>query len=785
MKIRQAVPLAMLAFVIQACASATQGPYTKATTNRPLLTPPHVSEAAAPAESTTEEEPKAVPKRPPLPSLTGTIQTGLLGFTPQTKAPKTTFPERDRQKISFLFEKVDVAEVTSQIFGDYLKLNYVLDPTLQGRISFYLEGEFSKEDLFQMITRAYAANNISVVARNGVYYIQPLQRSASSSLPLASEFTLKTATNGAQPVIVIYRLLFLDVKQAVNTIKFFLTPGRPITSDSMTNSVIFVDDTDNARTIVDILKSLDINILQEVSMEIIPLQAITAQDAVQGMESLLGKLNLVKESSIKNNIAFIPLQNFGGVLVLAQSAELLRTAKYWLTALDVHSQESGEQIYVYFVKNGLAVDLASILTQSYGLEAPSGAGRLDQQIVQSGRPFGSSSSRSSFGSGSSGFGGSSFGGSTSRSGYGTSGSSLSGGGFGSSSSSMGTTGGSLSSGTSSQSRQGARGGSVRTGGAYTRVSSGDSGTSLTGEVAIIPDEVNNAIVVRSNAADYARIKKTMETLDILPRAVLIGVLIAEVALNKNIEYGLEWFFKDIGMDIGGKDGKFTAAHGTADGTALGAAASGGLSLFWGSVDGKIAALINLLASKTDVNVLSTPTLLATDNKEASIQVGGREPVPTGSYSSDTNTNNAFTTIQYEETGIILNVVPHINEGGLVRLEVEQTIRRTDQQSVTVGANNTAPRFTERNVKTTLLAQNGSTVVIGGIIEQTDSDQKSGIPLLQDIPIISPLFSSKSKKKVRTELIIAITPHVVDHRETGGSSREFLEQLKKLRKHVEG
>ena len=571
MKIREAVSLVMLAFVIQACASTTQGPHSRATTNQSLLTPPPVSEFAS-AESVNEEAPKATPKRPPLPSLTGTIQSGLMGFNPQTKGAKPTFPEKDKQKISFLFEKVDVSEVTSQIFGDYLKLNYVLDPTLQGRISFYLEGEFSKEDLFQMITRAYAANNISVVPRNGVYYIQPLQRSASSSLPLASEFTLKTAAGGAQPVIVIYRLLYMDVKQAINTIKFFLTPGRPITSDSMTNSVIFVDDTDNARTIVDILKSLDINILQEVSMEIIPLQAITAQDAVQGMESLLGKLNLVKESSIKNNIAFIPLQNFGGVLVLAQSAELLRTAKYWLTALDVHSQESGEQIYVYFVKNGLAGDLASILTQAYGLEAPSGGGRLDQQVVQSGRPFGSSSGRSSFGSGTSGFGGSSLGGSSSSSrsgGYGTSGSSLSGGGFGSSSSSMGTTGSSKPSTSSSQSRSGGRG-NVRSTGAYTRVSEGDvSGTSLTGDVAIIPDEVNNAIVIRSNAADYARIKKTMETLDILPRAVLIEVLIAEVALNKNIEYGLEWFFKDIGMDIAGKDGKFTAAHGAADSTNFG------------------------------------------------------------------------------------------------------------------------------------------------------------------------------------------------------------------------
>lgn len=332
--------------------------------------------------------------------------------------------------------------------------------------------------------------------------------------------------------------------------------------------------------------------------------------------------------------------------------------------------------------------------------------------------------------------------------------------------------------------------------------------SLSGEVMIIPDEVNNAIVVRANALDYAKIKKTLEALDILPRTVLIEVLIAEITLDKTLSYGLEWYFKNIGVTIGGKSGKMAGAFGGKDlfptttdttiaptPTAAGSntrkafdiakVASSGLSLFWGSTDTDIGALINLLAEKTHVNVLSTPTLLATDNKEASITVGGREPIPTGSVvGSDVTPSTALiSSIQYEETGIILNVTPHINAGGLVRLEIEQTIRNVLDKPATIGANNTAPRFSERNVKTTLLAQNGSTVVIGGIIEQHEANGKTGIPFLQDVPILSPLFSTRSNKSSRTELIIAITPHVVDHRESQ-VTKEFLDKLRVLKGRIE-
>ena len=739
------------------------------------------------------------PKKSPIPPAIGTSQTGLLIPPSQDISPGQPLPpDKERQKIVLNFDKADIGEVSSQIFGDQLKLNYVIDQTLQGRLSMYIEGEFTSQELLQMVTRAYESNGISIVPKKGFFYIQAAQKTGGGSLPIATPLLLKGETDGARPIVVIYRLRYMDPKQAANLITPFLSPGRKVVTESLTNSVVFVEETDNARTLVNLLKTIDINILQEISMEIVPLQGIAPQDAVQGMESLIGKLGGLKESSLKNSLALIPLQNFGGVLVLAQTPELLKSAKQWLQALDVQGTGSTEEIYVYFVQNGLAKDIADILNQVFGIGG--GTSRsMGQQIVPSGR----TASRSSFGGSS--FGGSSSGlGSSSSSGlgglsgssYGSSSSMRSGmsGSSGSSSGTMGTTGGTTQAGrtggTTSTGRTGAAGGAGKE----------NKPSIFSGEVMIIADEVNNAIVIRSNAVDYGKIKKTLDTLDILPRAVLVEVVIAEVGLNKEFQYGLQYWFqtyansrKGFGTSVGGLSNVSTSTQTgtstltpTVGGTGfpnLGALASSGMAMSWIADAANFAVFLNLLSTKTNVTVLSTPTLLATDNKEATITVGGREPVPTGSYSgTDTGGGNIFSTIQYEETGVILNVTPHINAGGLVRLEVEQTIRRVDQQTVTVGNNNTAPRFTERNVKTTLLAQSGSTVVIGGIIDSAQNTGKNGIPFLQDLPILSPLFSTTSNNTVRTELLIAITPHVIDQRGSE-APRELLDKLKNLKRRV--
>jgi len=506
--------------------------------------------------------------------------------------------------------------------------------------------------------KAYEANGISITNRKGIYSIQPLQKGSSSSLPLATKVLLQDEKAGARPVIVIYRLQFMEAKQALNIIKTFLTPGRPATSDSLTNTLVFVEDMENARSILEVLKAMDINILREVSMEIVPVQGMSPVDAAQGMEALIGKMNLFKESTVKTNVAFIPLPTSEGCwcwLKIPRSCELPSPGSRPWTCRE---RRPANRVHVYFVQNGLAGDIADILNQVFGLGGGISGRRLQQQVVRSSRQFGGTGQ--SFGS-TGGISGSSFG---TSSGTGTFGST---GGFSSTSRAFGssstTQSGDLSGGTAGTggtSSFGGGGGTAFGAGARRARIGGAGGAGpgqpniLSGEVVIIPDEVNNAIVIRANASDYAKIRKTIESLDILPRAVLIEVMIAEVSLNKELQYGLQWFFQDIGIDIGGREGKFTIGKvnpgsGTStgngslnDGTGktqtrnyldLTPSATGGLSTFWGTLPHKgvreIAVLLDLLAAKTTVNVLSTPTLLATDNQQASITVGGREPIQTG------------------------------------------------------------------------------------------------------------------------------------------------------------
>ena len=713
MKACKVTLLFFLALTVGACAS------------QPAKSPwPPGSEIPASTEPSESLQEKYVKlgkdqETPPLPTFLNKpaqMKTGVLNpASPQPAAEKVP-PGEQKQKVILNYDKADVAEVTAQIFGDYLKLNYVIDPTLQGRISLYLEGEFTKRELLQMVTKAYEASNISIVPQKGIYYIQSIQRSTSSSLPLADSLTLEKGQGGGSPIIVIYRLRYVDSKQAVNTVKLFLTPGRPITTDPLTNSLIFADDPENAKTVVDILRSLDVNILQEVGMEVIPLHAISPAEAVKGMDALMEKMDVFKQSGLKTDVVFIPLERYGGVLVLAQNPEVLQTAKRWITALDVRGKETGEQVYVYFVKNGLAKDIADILNQVFGT-----GGKSDRSSTRK-----SSSSSSS-------------------------------------SSKMASDKIVSATETATQPK--------------TQVTQGLSvSTTLTGEVVIIGDEVNNAIVVRANAADYEMVKSVIEPLDIVPRAVLIEVTLAEITLNKNLEYGITWWIQEQAV----QQALSTTGSSTFDFTKidLRTAATAGYGLFYSTAD--LKAFIKLLGEKTSVNILSTPTLLASDNQEASITVGGREPIQTGQTVTEGGTT--VNSIQYEETGIILTVTPHINEGGQVRMEVDQVIRTVKPNTVS-GID--SPAFDERKVKTALLAKDGQTVVIGGIIQHEKTRSKSGIPFLQDMPLLAPLFTSASDKYKRTELIIAITPHVIVSREQENrTTSEFLNKLKTLKGRIE-
>ena len=300
----------------------------------------------------------------------------------------------------------------------------------------------------------------------------------------------------------------------------------------------------------------------------------------------------------------------------------------------------------------------------------------------------------------------------------------------------------------------------------------DEGVSLrVGEnVRIIPDETNNGLVIMATPKEYEIILAAIRKLDLIPLQVLIEATIIEVTLGDSLEYGVEWFFKN-GL-AGNKQGS-----GLLD---LGAPGIGTVApaFSYAVIDslGDVRAAINLLATESDVSVLSSPSLMVLDNQTATINVGDEIPVPTRA--SISNIDPAAPTvneIEYRNTGVTLEVTPRVNAGGLVTMEVNQEV--SDAVNTTSSDLN-APTIQQRKITSTVAVQSGQTIVLGGLIRDNATDAQSGIPYLRNLPGLGKLFSSTTIATRRTELIVLITPRAVrNDDEARDVTREYSEKMR--------
>ncbi len=298
-----------------------------------------------------------------------------------------------------------------------------------------------------------------------------------------------------------------------------------------------------------------------------------------------------------------------------------------------------------------------------------------------------------------------------------------------------------------------------------RVGSEGSGT-LKGEIKITADEIRNSLIIEAIPKDYQIIKDILSKIDVLPRQVLIEVTLAEIKLDVSTELGVEWKF-NRGSDL---------VSGLQDGANLG---SGGLNFAWAVLNGTKSwtATLKALASEDKVDILSSPSVLASDNKEAKINVSTEIPVATTEYTYDNSSDNLLSTsIQYRNTGVILSVTPHINEYGLVSMDVSQEVSE-EAGLVPVGNDDSRQSFFKRSVNTSLTVKNGQTIVIGGLIRENKSGGVAGMPCLGQVPVLSYLFGKKSKSIDKSELIIFITPKVIASLEdVDVVSEEFRERI---------
>jgi type II secretory pathway component GspD/PulD (secretin) len=274
---------------------------------------------------------------------------------------------------------------------------------------------------------------------------------------------------------------------------------------------------------------------------------------------------------------------------------------------------------------------------------------------------------------------------------------------------------------------------------------------------IFSDETLNAIIILATPEDYSTIKETIAKLDLVPRQVVIEGIVARVSLTGNLSLGIAYAI-ETQFKIGSTtlEGLLTVSGASLNVDA--AKPSGGGFTFVG-VDsgGRVRAFVNALAEEGRSKLLAAPHILVSDNREARIQVGQQVPLVT-SETYGTPGVAPIQTVQYRDIGVILKVKPQVNEGGLVSLEVNQEVSTYD--TVTLGVADKTIILNKAEASTSLVVQDGQTIVIGGLIREERSQSRAGVPFLSKIPILGYLFGTTSDDASRQEIIILLTPRVI-------------------------
>lgn len=274
---------------------------------------------------------------------------------------------------------------------------------------------------------------------------------------------------------------------------------------------------------------------------------------------------------------------------------------------------------------------------------------------------------------------------------------------------------------------------------------GSASMQFAGEPVLIPDDARNIVLIRALFADYRRVLKLLERLDNLPMQVLIEVMVAEVSLSDDLSHGLEWALKNNELKISTGEVTFTGSSGLA----------GSFSAITGT---DIFKLLKLVASKNDVTVLSSPQVLVLNNESATVNVGEQVPIVTSQISDTSASTTSNQTIQYKDTGVILNVTPRINKNGIIIMEIDQQV--STAQSLTTGGLQ-SPTISTKQIKTKVAVKDGQSILMGGLIDKNETDTESGIPVLKDIPYLGNVFKTKSRSSDKTELLVVVTPYVIE------------------------
>ncbi|EIC31470.1 general secretion pathway protein D [Methylomicrobium album BG8] len=636
----------------------------------------------------------------PSPKRPGGARSGAGAGQPQAKtAGPGTY--------SLNFDEADLGEVSKVILSDILGQNYILSPKVAGKVTLQTTEPLSKEELLPALEMVLRENNAALVKEGRIYRIEP----ASDAVFSSNVGQSGRGKAGFQSQVIPIR--YVAAADLFEVIKPLLNEKSGINVDAGKNTLIVSGSAAEIDRVMDMVATFDIDILRGRSFGLFPLAHVSPEDVIKELEAVFN----LKEGEEKNTFfRFLPIERLNAVLAITQQQDYLRDIESWVFRLDRATSANGGGVNVYKVQHMDAVELADILNAIFtGASMPSKQAKV----------------------------------------------------------APGQTAATITNKNTDKSASARRERTASTG------KTGEASVSNVGEnVRIIADESNNSIVTVSTPQEYEVIHKVITQLDAMPLQVLIDATIVSVTLTDNLKYGIQWYLGHAnGQSIATRGSGAAASQADENGNPTGAdlaaiaaaAVTGGFGYSFISHSGDIRAILSAEANDNKLNVISSPSIMVLNNHEASIQVGDEIPLRTSQSTSVTNVNTGVvdsnqTTgglitsgIQQRKTGVKLKVKPRVNANGFVIMDIEQTV---ETPKTTTVSEIDSPTIQTREITSNVAVQSGETIVLGGLIDENDTNNLGGIPFLHKLPLIGPLFGTTSKEKLKTELVVLITPRVV-------------------------
>ena len=654
------------------------------------------------------------------------------------------------------FENAPVTTVAKVILGDILGAGYSIDPRVQGTVTLASGRPIPKADALFVLENALRMSNVALVRdRNNSYRLVPATEAVGSGAV--------DRAGSAEPGygITAVPLRYASAQNVFKLLDAFGIKPNSVRADLGRNMLLIQGSGAERRSAIDTIVSFDADWMKGQSVGVFPVQNSTPEPIIAELEKIMDS----GEGGLGQNVIKLqPIGRLNSILVVSQKPDFLKKAGVWIARLD-RSDTSGENLKVYPLRYGSSRQVTALLNEVI-TGSRGGGGNLDSasgQIAPGGGAAISSSGGGGFGGGAGGgFGGSS-------GGYG--GSSGAGGvlgalGVGGNQGGLqgGAQGGLGAPGAGAQQGLGAAGGRGPSLGGAQQAGPGEASLGGFGSggrgaasgalqnVRITADVANNSVLVYANAEAHRIIEQTLRQIDRPQRQVAIEATIAEVTLNDNLNYGVQFFLKSQDLGLKTDTGSVVNTLGTA---ALNRVLPG-FNLLVGS-EATPRIVLDALHGVTNVKVLSNPSLVVLDNQVATLQVGDQVPISTGSATVLTTNNTVVNTIDYRNTGIILRVLPRSNANGNIVLDIEQEISNVAAQSTTT----LTPTISQRRVKSSIAVASGQTVLLAGLISDQQNQTRAGIPVLDQLPgALGDAFGHQNIARTRTELILFIRPTVI-------------------------